>query len=495
MHALFSPQSYSPDAPAVNNATERLTMRSRTIDNEEALAYATRQEDHFYDRKAAAIKGAKVQKIAVAFANADGGEFVIGIADDKDEPDPDKRWQGASNLEALNAALQVIFDIKPSIPVQYEVLSCKSKPGLVLRVMIEKSSEVHSTNDNTVYQRHGAQSLPINDPQRVTELTYAKGASSFEDQLIKSLPTEQIVESAELRTFLGSYSPRTDALEFCVNQNLLDWKTWEPRVAAVLLFHPNPSAAMPRKCAVKISRYETKEDDPERDHLGRQVSVEGPLYQVIHGAVSSIKEIMSSVNIWTSDGLKSADYPPESIWEVLVNALIHRDYSISDDTHVLIFDNRIEIASPGRLPGYVTVDNILDARFSRNPKLVRTLNRYPTPPNRDMGEGLDTAFQKMKEWGLRAPEIEEKNGYVRVTLPHTPLATPSEAILGFLAKQPTITNRQARDLTGIKSENLVKLEFYKLRDGGLLEPVPDLKGPKSAWRLTAKGQSEAKRFT
>src|SRR6185503_19508730 len=120
--------------------------------------------------------------------------------------------------------------------------------------------------------------------------------------------------------------------------NLLEWKTWEPRVAAVLLFHPNPSAAMPRKCAVKISRYETKEDEPERDHLGRQETVEGPLYRVIHDATSKIKEIMTSVTIWTASGLKNAEYPPESIWEVLVNALIHRDYSISDDTHVLIFD-------------------------------------------------------------------------------------------------------------------------------------------------------------
>ncbi len=111
-----------------------------------------------------------------------------------------------------------------------------------------------------------------------------------------------------------------------------------------------------------------------------------------------------------------------------------------------------------------------------------------------MGEGLDTAFQKMKEWGLKAPEIEESNGYVRVTLPHTSLAKPTEAILGFLAENVTVTNRQARDITGIKSENLVKVEFYKLRDEGLLEPVPGLKGSRSAWRLTKKGKRAAEQF-
>jgi ATP-dependent DNA helicase RecG len=70
---------------------------------------------------------------------------------------------------------------------------------------------------------------------------------------------------------------------------------------------------------------------------------------------------------------------------VFVNAIVHRDYSISDDVHVTIFNDRIEIASPGKLPGYVRVDNILDARFSRNSKLVRCLNRYRDAPNKDMG--------------------------------------------------------------------------------------------------------------
>jgi hypothetical protein len=71
-----------------------------------------------------------------------------------------------------------------------------------------------------------------------------------------------------------------------------------------------------------------------------------------------------------------------------------------------------------------------------------------------------------------------------------PLASPSEAILKFLSKNEMVTNQQARDITGIRSENLVKIEFYKLADRGLLERVPGLKGPKSAWQLTEKGREE-----
>jgi ATP-dependent DNA helicase RecG len=150
---------------------------------------------------------------------------------------------------------------------------------------------------------------------------------------------------------------------------------------------------------------------------------------------------------------------------------------------VRIFDNRIEVVSPGKLPGYVSVQNILASRYSRNSKIVRALARYPNPPNKDLGEGLNTAFQRMKEWRLREPEIVEDGNYVRVTIPHIPLAAPTEAILEFLTKSQTITNRQAREITGIRSENLVKVEFYKLRDENLLEMVPGLKGPAAAWRL------------
>lgn len=342
---------------------------------------------------------------------------------------------------------------------------------------------MHQTADGTVYIRKGAQSLPVRAHERVLELQFAKGAASFEDQILPSTPTEEVSEGAELRSFLTAYSPKSDPLEFVLNQNLVDRKTWEPKVAGILLFSDCPAAVMPRKCSVKIVRYETKEDDPERDHLKSTATLEGPLYPLIHETVRVVTETMSSVAVWSTTGLKTLQYPPEAIWEIIVNAIIHRDYAISDDVQVRIFDNRIEVISPGKLPGYVSVQNILTVRYSRNSKIVRNLARYPSPPNKDLGEGLNTAFQKMKEWRLREPEIVEDGNYVRVTIPHIPLAAPTEAILEFLEHNPTITNRQAREITGIRSENLVKIEFYKLRDENLLEMVPDLRGPAAAWRL------------
>ena len=463
-------------------------MKTIILSDAEFAAIANREESYFFDLKQFAVSGKSLQKAAAAFSNADGGELIVGIKDKQTGGALDDRWEGIADIEQLNGHLQALFDVKPGLDIEYEFLKRQNFAGYALRVLIEKGSQVCETADGTIYLRQGAQSLPVKDQDRIQQLIYAKGASSFEDTLLADLPAEQVVEAQELASFLNDYSPKTDPLEFALNQNLLDLKTWQPRTACALLFHPAPSAVIPRKCAIKITRYETKQDDPEREHLAEQVTIEGPSYQLIHEAVENVTKIMSNVEVWSAEGLKKIAYPPEAIWETIVNAIIHRDYSISDDIQILIFDNRIEILSPGKLPAYVNIENILDARFSRNPKLVRTLNRYKNPPNKDMGEGLNTTFQKMKEFGLKKPIITEDGNYLKVILPHTPLAAPTAAIMEFLETQEQITNRQARDITGIKSENLVKVEFYKLRDEGHIERVPGLAGSKSAWHLTVKGK-------
>lgn len=458
-------------------------MKKKKITQEDAIKLIEKEESHFFDHKALEVSGEKIQKISTAFANADGGEFLIGIIDKKDEPDSNKRWKGARNIEDFNSHIQALSEITPTLDFSCTFLDCNEFPGLIMQIRIEKSASVHETASKEIYVRNGAQSLKITDKQKVIELQFAKGATSFEDFVVSTVLPESIVESKELKSFLSDFSPRTEPLEYVISENLIDLKTYDPRVSGLLLFSDNPSAMLPRKSAVKIIRYETKEDEPERDYLKETIPVEGPSFHLITQTVKIISEIMSGIKVWTPQGLRAMQYPPEAIWEIITNSIIHRDYSISDDVQIVIYDNRIEVISPGKLPGYVTLNNILHSRYARNHKLVRTLSKYKNAPNKDIGEGLNTAFEKMKEWKLKSPIIEELERSVKVTIPHAPLARPTELILEFLENNPTINNRQARDLTGIKSENLVKVEFYKLRDEKLIERVPGLEGPASAWRL------------
>lgn len=465
-------------------------MQVREVSTADALTLSSQPEGHFYDRKASQIKGAKLQKIVCAFANADGGDVYVGIADDKDEPDPLKRWMGPPSMEEYNQLIQATLEVKPSPPISMEFLKSPLSPSYVLHIQVDKSQSVHQTSDGTVYERKGAQSLPIKDAERITALGFAKGASSYEDMQVDTADAEDVVDADEIKLFLADYSPKTDPLDLSISKGLIDRKTFKPKACGLLLFSNDPSSVVPKKCSVKIVRYQTKEDDPERDHLAFTETVEGPLYPLIKKAVARVTEIMSSISVWTTEGAKSMEYPPETLWEIVVNALIHRDYSVSDDVQIIIFDNRIEVLSPGRLPGFVSRENILDVRYARNPKIVGMLSKYKDAPNKDIGEGLNTAFQKMKEWKMRNPEILEEDNYLRVVIPHASLATPQEAIMEFLQNNDTITNKQARDITGIKSENAVKSEFYKLRDTGKIEMIPELKGNKAAWRKVLGNDQE-----
>lgn len=457
-------------------------MKERVLTESEVLSLANREESHFFDNKSSQVTGRGIQKISVAFANADGGEFIVGIKDEKEEQDPALRWDGVPTVEDFNSTFQNLLETQPQVPHQIEILRHPNN-SFAARIFIEKSERVHRTADNTVYVRKGAQSLPLKDPDKIQALSYAKGESSYEDTLVPGAHAEDIFQTDEMRKFLENYSPSTDPIDFTINQNLIDRRSYDPRTAGILLFSDNPVPLLPRRCGIKISRYDTDLGEPERDHLKDQYTIEGPLYQQIIAASKRITQIMEAVKVMTPSGLESAKYPPETIWELLVNAVIHRDYSISDDIHVLIFNNRIEISSPGRLPGYVTVKNILNARFSRNSKIVRMLNKYENAPNRDMGEGINTAFQKMEEFRLQPPVISERNNTVLVVIPHTPLASPQEQVMEFLEHNQIIKNRQARYITGIKSENSMKRVFYELRDNHMIEPVYSKNGNRIvAWK-------------
>jgi ATP-dependent DNA helicase RecG len=161
---------------------------------------------------------------------------------------------------------------------------------------------------------------------------------------------------------------------------------------------------------------------------------------------------------------------------------LHRDYGIADDIHVRIFDNRVEVESPGRLPAHITEDNILDERFSRNGTIVRFINKFPDPPNKDVGEGLNTAFAAMKKLKLRDPIIRQSPNSVVVEIRHQRLGSPEEIIMEYLDTNDEITNMRVRKMTGIGSENEVKRIFLRLAKARQIERVPGKGGGSAAWR-------------
>lgn len=430
------------------------------------LAY---QEGHFCEFKALEARPARLTETVAAFANADGGELFIGIAEDPHTKKP--RWQGFANQEAANGHIQIFEALFPlSGDFQYSFLQCDSKLGLILKCEVHKTRDIRKSSDRTPYVRRGAQNLPVKTREGIRQLEYVKGLASFETETV-NVPATVITNSMPILEFMLAVIPTAEPGPWLQKQ-LLIRDGW-PTVAGILLYAEEPQALLPKRCGIKVYHYRTREKAGSRETLAFDpVTVEGHMYAQISAAVTLTTRIIEETGRLGEEGVEAVTYPPETLHEIITNAVLHRDYSIADDIHIRIFDNRVEVQSPGRLPAHITPDNILDERFARNGTLVRLVNKFPNPPNKDIGEGLNTAFEAMHRMGLKEPSVQNLDSAVLVTIRHESLASPEVVILEYMESNDTIRNREARKLCHIQGDYIVKELFKKLSDRQLLERVP-----------------------
>jgi ATP-dependent DNA helicase RecG len=458
-----------------------MRIETNNINDDQLNELMLLREGHFLDFKSKAIKPNKITRTISAFANASGGEVYVGMEEIYDASGMRRIWKGFNNDEEANGLIQAIEQLKPLgnhyLPT---FLSHKNENGLILQLSIFKTPDIIYSSDGKAYVRRGAQNLPVVDNAGIERLRLDKGITSFENEKI-DYDLSEISNSITIIDFLLNVIPSSEPVPWLKKQRLIiDNK---PTVAGLLLFCDEPQAVLPKRSAIKIYRYQTKAEQGERDFLAFDpITIEGCLYNQIYNAINQCVEIIQGIEKLGPKGLEKVIYPTEAIHEILTNAVLHRDYSIASDIHIRIFDNRVEIENPGKLPGHVTIENILREQFARNPQLVRIINKFPNPPNKDVGEGLNTSFEAMEKLRLKPPIIEELDNSVKVTLKHESLGSPEQLVMEYLENHEEITNIVAREITGIKSENSMKDVFYRLRDAGQIEQVPGRSGRSSAWK-------------
>lgn len=457
-----------------------MAISLKTLDADAFSELLDISESHFIDLKSSAIAPGKLTKTIAAFANTSGGEIYVGIEEFVDLERKYRVWEGFGDQEAANPIFQVLEQMNP-LGNNYlaEFLRYPDAPGVVLHLTIFKTKDMVVASDGRCYVRRNAQSLPVSGDEALERLRYDKGVKSFEDELI-FVEADEIVKSNTVLAFLQDVVPSGEPGSWLSKQRiLLDGR---PTVAGILLFSDCPQVILAKRSAVKVLRYQTKQE-AERDYLVFDpITIEGPVYSLIYEAVEKVKEIIEGIEKLGPSGLEKIKYPEEALHEILTNAVLHRDYNVQADVQVRIFDNRVEIESPGRLPGHVTLKNIIQTQFARNPKIVRLINKFKNPPNKDVGEGLNTAFEAMGKLRLKKPLIDETDSSVIVTLRHESLGSPEQIVMEYLSREVEITNTIARELTGIKSESSMKIVFYRLRESGQIEQTPKVQGRRPSWR-------------
>ena len=187
-----------------------------------------------------------------------------------------------------------------------------------------------------------------------------------------------------------------------------------PRRAAVLLFADEPGgllAAHDTRADVRLMVYDGKAVVAgATPNLRKQAkTIRGPLVDQIDATVRAVLDELAQGLTLSGSGFKTVHaYPERVVKEAIVNAVVHRDYRLNREIFVRIFDDRIEVESPGVFPGNITPANIArKGSQARNPLIATNLREFPVPPNIDAGEGVKMMFAEMARAKLYPPQYRQ----------------------------------------------------------------------------------------
>lgn len=451
--------------------------------SEAAEALSSAPEDQWFERKSGRVSPRDLAVPLVALANAEGGHVVAGIHDGTIE--------GVAR-ERINALRQVAADFtNPMVSTHIQEIPVDEDRSLLL-IRVPPSNQVHETQKGDCFLRIGDESRRLTYSQR-RELEYDRTPAPFDgtsvDAHIKDLDQDRL---EEYRSTIGAASPAA-ALEA---RDLLT-RGGALTVAGWLLFAPRPQQLFP-SAHVRILHYSSTDRGTGASMSltrGRDIRCEGSLPEQIAEAAELIDQWMPAVEALSSRGrFEARPLIPRDVWlEGLVNAVIHRSYSIAGDhIRVEIFPNRIEVESPGRFPGLADPSAPLSiARYARNPRVVRVCSEIGI--SRELGEGIKRIFEEMRSAGLTDPIYTQTSSSVRLTL--TAADAIPESIRGDLPKSALmILDTLRREATPMGSGQIASLtgvarptanrHLQALRDKGLIIwEGKSARDPRASWRL------------
>ena len=359
---------------------------------------------------------------------------------------------------------------------------------------------VRTINDST-YLRIGDKTKELKGDD-LRNLEYAKSTRHFEDEINRDASIEDLDEE-----LISEYKEKLDASHLPTEQVLKarafiksqDGNNYLTN-AAVLLFAKNISQFYPN-CRVRFVRYDGNSAQVgTRMNIIKDKNIECNILKLIDETrlfISSQLREFTALDPLTGKFKTVPEYPEFSWLEGIVNAVTHREYGMSG-RYILVtmFDDLLEIKSPGKLPNIVTVDNIKDTRYARNPRISRVLTDFGWV--RELNEGVKRIYSDMADFFLDEPEYSEPEYSVKLILKNNivmrnirqesrleRIITPEiwqqldeleKSILTYLASKKTVTRAElctftskAPNTISARLNHLIKLNIIK-RNGSKYDP-------------------------
>jgi len=422
-----------------------------------------------------------VQSI-VAMANTDGGYIILGIGDPEKSKEKgiDRIFGIEENLDLYDALSVELKKITPPIPGLFppNLHHVKEKNVRIGIMDIPKVSDSFRSYEGHVFIRLERSNRRLS-PQEIIQLAYIKGFQRADNELvdidINLLDTiyykqwkenRKITENNLEKVLLNTGLARSQ-------KNII-----LPTRAAVLLFAEYPNDLMDTKCTIRVFQYIGKEEkiNETLNIIGVPQTIDGPISSLIQKSHEYVLQLLRSGIKVPSGFTTQYNVPERAVKEALTNAVIHRDYYTKRDIEVKIFEDRIEIESPGLLPFNITPSNIGIVRATgyRNDLLVKHLREFPNPPNLDQNEGVKAMRNSMKEASKYPPiftTYPDVQDGLRVILLNESAPNAWDKISHYLSVHKYISNVEARKLLFINDTVYISKQLQKWVEMRLLTKI------------------------
>ena len=400
-----------------------------------------------------------IRKEVIAFANAEGGQILIGIHDDG-------RIIGVE--ESDEVMLKIVNSLKDSIApdimpfVSVRTMEIEEKKVVEIKVLTGTNRPYYirekGLKPSGVYVRKGSSAQPMTD-EGIREMIIQNSGASYEKG-------RSIEQNLTFDTFEKEMRKRS--LEI----GLAQMKTL--KLIGEDDLYTNLAYLLSDQCQVttKVALFQGLDKEIFRDRREFSGSVLKQLEDVYEFLDLNNKTKATFSGL---DRIDTRDYPEEAIREALLNAIVHRDYSFSASNLINIYDNRIEVVSLGGLVSGLELKSIfLGVSQSRNSNLAAVFYRMRLIESYGTGIGK---IQRMYRGNIRQPEFETAKGVFRVTLPNrneeeknsSVKQKEDKVVLDYALKNGQVTRKETEQLLGTSSTKA----FYVLKNlcaEGILRP-------------------------
>jgi ATP-dependent DNA helicase RecG len=440
----------------------------------------------------------QIAKTVVAFSNTAGGKIILGIEDKS------RTVKGISDDQVMSwpdLISNVIYDqCYPNIIPEISIIPFEEKnllmieifPGALKPYYLKKKGR-----SKGVYIRVGA-SNRMADDDMIQELERQRMNISYDEQLLHQY-TPQDLNQSKLTSDFKQLTGKILAFSDFLNLKLIKKEQQDHPTIGGMLIAPQKELPEFEYACIKAARFKGNDMDEIIDHK----EFRGALYDQVNMTMNFARQyIAKNGKIIELQRIDQYEIPLPAIREALINAVVHRDYSIKgSDIKFAIFDDRIEITSPGALPKSIEINDIIAGRSEiRNIVIARFFKEINYIEQ--WGTGIQKMMRQCEAAGLRSPHLIESGLFFKIIffkpesahMPTTPQRPDTTLQLPDTTPQLPDTTPQLPDTTPQLSDTtpqlpdtrLKQIENYPEKAKKIIEYIhetPDITRKELAFRL------------